>query len=790
VEAARSTAPGPHRPLPYVIASSGAVAAVCVLLAVRLRPDIAVLTGCLFSGAVGVVSGSLVLVRARVRPGIARRALVLIGAAMAVWGIGQALVGLAVAGGGSSFPTIGDGVSTASAPVAIAGLLMALRGGSRYAGSARFALDALLLGSSLTLVVWRAGFGGVLFLRGLALPDLAAVVMLLVEVTIIALLLLIYLRDLDRGLLLVLLGMTLYSTADLLTVHTVVQPGGQWPPVAAALWCLAWPFVAIGLLRYAPVVRRDDDWYESDTRVTMATVLLSIAALCAFLVLLLRSPQMDPGSMAIGLLVVVVFGVRETVSGRQRRRLLATLTQHAVHDPLTDLMNRRGLLPCLQGVERAGEASLLTLDLDGFKEVNDILGHTRGDELLVAVSRRIEACLPGGAQAFRIGGDEFAIVVPGSSEQVDATSQKLLRAVRAAATDVPGALAVGVSASIGVAGIAAGGQTMDRLSLSLARPGAQPVPQDSSDTLDVLVRSSAALGAAKRAGRDRVEYYDGQVAAHHRRQLLIERRLQEAVAQGEIDVHYQPVLDLLNRRVVGLEALARWTDPVLGRVGPDEFIPLAERSGLIDALGAHVLQRALGDFTANRAELVGINLAVNVSPIQLRHADFGRRLMRLVHDRGLDPRRLVIEVTESTFVDADDVGLDHLAMVRSEGANVAIDDFGSGFSSLAYLSRLPANIMKVDQSLTSMVVGDSRSQAVLRTIADLGARLAVDVVVEGIETEAVQDVVMATGVAFGQGWLYSAAVPVDRLSDVIAQINATAHRPTGVSAAEDKAITA
>jgi diguanylate cyclase (GGDEF)-like protein len=779
-----------RRGLPYALALVALIAMTCVLLTYRWRPDLAVQTGCLFSGAVAVTSGCLVLLRARTRPRGARPALLLIGAAMAIWGVGQWLVALSMALGVSTFPTAGDVVATAAAPFGIAGLLMALRGGSRYAGSARFALDSLLLGSCVALVVWRACFGRVLFQQGIAFADVTAVLVLLTEVTLLALLLLAYLRDLDRNVLLTVVGMALYCGADLTSVYTLVQPGGQWPPVAAAMWCLAWPCVAVGMAAYTPTVRRDDDWYDSDTRVTMTTVVLSVAALAVFLLLMMASPQVDRGTMWIGLLVVAVFGAREVVSGRQRGRLLATLTDHAVHDPLTELMNRRGLLPYLRQAARSGEASLLTLDLDGFKEVNDLLGHSQGDSLLVAVSRRLELAAPPGAAVFRIGGDEFAIVVPGGSERAETTSQDLLHAVRAAAQDVPGAHAVGVSASIGVARLSAAEPAAERTSLASARPARRPVPESSSDTLSVLVQSGAALGAAKRAGRDRVEYYDGQVAAHHRRQLLIERRLHDAVARGVIAVHYQPVLDLHTRRVVGLEALARWTDPVLGRVGPDEFIPLAERSGLIDALGAHVLRRALGDFTASRPELVGLNLAVNVSPIQLRQADFGPRLMRLVKARGLDPQRLVIEVTESTFVDGDDVGLDHLAMVRREGANVAIDDFGSGFSALAYLSRLPANIIKVDQSLTAMVVGDPRSQAVLATIADLGARLAVDVVVEGIETEAVHDVVLATGAAFGQGWLYSAAVPVDRLSEAIARINATAHLSTGAAPVAGEVVTA
>ena len=777
--AAQSTdAAGRHRLLSYALALSGVVAASCVLLAVRLRPDVAVLTGCIFSGSVGVISGSLVLLRARTRPRTARRALVLIGVAMAVWGIGQSLVGVAVASGQSTFPTAGDGVSTAAAPLAIAGLLMALRGGGRYSGSARFALDSLLLGSSLALVVWRAGFGKVLFLQGAALPDLAAVVMLLVEVTIVALLLLAYLRDLDRGLLLAVLGMTLYSTADLLTVHTVVQPGGQWPPMAAALWCVAWPCIAVGMLRYAPLVRRDDDWYESDTRVTMATAVLSIAALCVFMLLLMRSPQVDRGSIAIGMFVVAVFGVREAVSGWQRRRLLATLTEHAVHDPLTDLMNRRGLLPCLREVEQSGNASLLTLDLDGFKDVNDILGHSRGDELLVAVSRRVEACLPAGAQAFRTGGDEFAVVVPGNASHVSQIATSLLDAVRQAADDVPGAAAVGVTASVGVTRVVGPAERRTRA----AGPSADgQVSTVRRDGLGVLVESSAALKAAKMAGRDRIEYYDGKVAEAHRRALLVERRLHLAVEHGSVQVHYQPLVDLATGRVTGVEALARWSDPLVGRVGPDEFIPLAEQSGLIRALGSGVLRRAVADIMSLGDRLPDLTLAVNASAVQVRHSHFADEVLDVLHEMDMPPGRLAIEVTESVFVDADDPALAQLTRLREQGVHVAIDDFGSGFSALAYLSRLPANVLKIDQALTGQVE-DARSFAVLQAVVSLAHTMPMAVVVEGIETSLVEGLVQTTGAAYGQGWLYAAAVPIDRLSSTVDTVQARRRRPVALSA--------
>jgi diguanylate cyclase (GGDEF)-like protein len=750
--------------VPAVLLGSGVLAAAAVLLIARLRPEVAVLTGCAFSGGVAALSGVLVAAGLRARPPRDRWALALIGTAMLVWGVGQAIVGGVVAGGGATFPTAGDAVSTAAAPIGITGLLLAVRVRSRHSSALRFTLDSLLLGSALTLVVWRAWFWQTLFVGGAMSADVAASAMLLLEMAIVAVLLLSYLRELDAGLLLACVGMVLYCAADLHTVHAVVQPGGSWPWLSALLWCLAWPCVAVGMLRFSLSGGRDDR-FESETRVTIATALLSVAALCVFVALVVRDPRVDVGSTVVALLLVAAFGAREAVTGVQRHRLLVTLTQHAVHDPLTGLMNRRGLATFLTNAARSGDASLLTLDLAGFKELNDLLGHVRGDELLVAVSRRIEGCLPSTGRVFRIGGDEFAVVVTGDPSDVHDVGQRLLAAVRQASVDVPGAAAVGVTASIGIARVARPEPAQhDRFSVLTVTP----VPEDG---LGVLVESSAALGAAKRGGRDRVEYYDGDVATAHRRSLLVERRLHDAVRNGDVDVHYQPIIDLEGGRVTGVEALARWTDPVVGRVTPDEFIPLAEQSGLIRPLGSAVLRRAVHDGVSLSGRLPGLTLAVNASPVQVRQPDFAAEVLDVLRVAGMAPDRLAVEVTESVFVDADDPALGQLSQLREHGVHVAIDDFGSGFSALAYLSRLPASVLKIDQSLTRQVLGDARSLAVLQAVVSLAHTMPMSVVVEGIETGDVEGLVRSTGAAQGQGWLYCAAVPVDELERAVADVH-------------------
>jgi EAL domain-containing protein (putative c-di-GMP-specific phosphodiesterase class I) len=301
------------------------------------------------------------------------------------------------------------------------------------------------------------------------------------------------------------------------------------------------------------------------------------------------------------------------------------------------------------------------------------------------------------------------------------------------------------------------------------------------DGLGVLVESSAALKAAKMAGRDRIEYYDGKVAEAHRRALLVERRLHLAVEQGGVQVHYQPLVDLATGQVTGVEALARWTDPLVGRVGPDEFIPLAEQSGLIRALGSGVLRRAVADIMSLADRLPDLTLAVNASAVQVRHAHFAHEVLDVLDEMGMSPRRLAIEVTESVFVDADDPALAQLTRLRDRGVHVAIDDFGSGFSALAYLSRLPASVLKIDQALTGQVA-DARSFAVLQAVVSLAHTMPMAVVVEGIETSVVEDLVRTTGAGYGQGWLYAAAVPIERLPTTVDELQARRRGPAVLSA--------
>ncbi|HET8615057.1 MAG TPA: bifunctional diguanylate cyclase/phosphodiesterase [Actinomycetales bacterium] len=734
----------------------GVVAGVTVLGIGTRSASTGLVVGCYFSGLVAVVSGVVVLRGGRrVAPG-GRLSMTLLGAAIATWGTGQVLVGLYLHVGGHSYPTPADWISTVAAPLGIAGLLTTPRPPGHGRRWVRLALDSALLGGSLSLVIWRVGFLGVLFADGQTAKDSSILAMMVFEVVVVALLLLAWLRDLDRGLLVVVFGMAGYVVGDVSTLRSMSDTG-VWPWWSAVLWCLAWPVIGLGLMMFEPHRSLRHDPYRSEARVSTTTTLLSVVTLVVSLLVAGRSLRLDAVSVAISCCLLVLFAARELLGSWQRQGLVLSLARHALHDPLTGLRNRRALAQALDVLDRDG-GSVLSIDLDGFKEVNDILGHSRGDDLLVAVSRQIEQTLADDCVPYRTGGDEFAVLVPGDRRRAGTIADELLEAVRGAVVAIPGAPAIGVSASIGVS------SRLPRVQAPADVVGSEVVERG-GPALDLLAESSAAMAAAKRAGRDRVRSYGGDVAAAHQRGLALERRLREVLERGRIDVQYQPVVHLATSRVVGLEALARWRDDELGDVSPDEFIPVAEKCGLITRLGAEVARRAVLEFTGLGPTLAGLNLGVNVSAGQLRQPDYATGLLRLVADSGLEPHRLVVEVTESTFVDVDDPALRSLAFLRRSGVNVAIDDFGTGFSTLGYLNRLPANVIKVDRSLTFDAATDARCRSILTAVSDLAASLPADVVVEGIESEEQRRLVAASGATFGQGWLFSPAVP---LADVAA----------------------
>ncbi len=431
----------------------------------------------------------------------------------------------------------------------------------------------------------------------------------------------------------------------------------------------------------------------------------------------------------------VIADVTEQVMAQER-------LQHLAHtDSLTGLANRFTLHGALRAaLQQHRLVALMALDLDHFKLVNDTLGHAAGDKLLQTVAARLLACRRPPDLVARLGGDEFALLVLKDVNDidgvldVDALSQRLIDVLEVP-VEIDGR-SLRASASIGV-----------------ARWGAGDVSAD-----DLLVHADIALYAAKKAGRGRYETYSSDLGDRNRRSVLIEQELRQAVQRGELQLHWQPKVDIESSRIVGAEVLLRWRHPQLGSVAPIEFIPIAEKSGVIRTIGMWVLREAC---LVAAASLPGLMISVNVSPAQLRDDEFVACVRDALHASALDPFRLELEITESVFIDDVDGALQRLHALRALGVRVALDDFGTGYSSLAYLRRFPFDTLKIDRAFVNELMNSLDTRAIVQMISQLAVTLNMRTVAEGVETAAQLSVVSSVGCDEIQGWLVSAACPID-----------------------------
>jgi len=828
-------------PLRWGVAVSVLAGAVVTVLGLFGNSAALTLTlGALFPGVIALASGALLVLRGS-RPSVRVLYWQLLGAALIVWALGQLWNGVAVAIGTPTFPTPGDLISLLAAPLAVWGLLAVPRStaGSHPAG--RLGLDSALLGVTLALPCWHFFFTRIFSGAPFGGDHLAAAVVLVADITVACVSILAFVRELDRALGLAALGAGCYTVGDLITMHATLLHPGHWPWPGAVLWCLAWPLIAAGLLSYHPDHpggERGRPPVDPDARGITITTTASLVLLMVSLGVLVGAHKPDRVALVLVIVAVGVFWARELLNSRFRTELLLRLHAEATADPLTGLANRRVLAARMSTLAQGEPWCLLTVDLDGFKDVNDLLGHATGDRLLAAVANRLLQASPSDALVSRIGGDEFAVLLPGDIDVGTKVGQLIIAAVRKSAGDVEGVTRVEVSASIGVAAMHASvpsnrlidltdaGRAADAALASsevlevaagngvvvkgaersqsghngaelYTRPtdGSRPLYADPEgagkndefvgiphpvrsgpptvvDPLGALSASGAALRMAKAGGRNRVEVYDAGVAQIRQRRLRVEERLRSAVETGAITVLFQPIVDLRRGIVTGAEALARWNDPQLGRVDPGEFITVAEQTGLVVAIGEHILEATLRGGVKEGLFDRGLRLACNVSPVQLRVPGFHTVVQEAMAAHGVAREQLVIEVTEQVLVEEGQAA-QTLHRLAGLGVTIAIDDFGTGYSALGYLQRLPADILKIDRSLTSSLVAEPRSRAITRAVLDLSRTVGVSVVVEGVETSQVDDLVRRMGVGFGQGLHYGAAMSAVDLAAMSDRLSGT-----------------
>jgi len=684
-----------------------------------------------------------------------------LGVTMAVWGAGQLLkCTLTATGVETGFPAYGDLVQFAAAPIAIAGVMTIPRAVGGSVPMLRLLLDGGLLSVCASLLIWRVRF---LDTFGVPSPErFTGAFMVLFEVVFTAMAVVIAVRDLAVPLIVLAGGFAAFSIGDLNSL--TVDAAAVTPPslIGKALWLVSTPLIAWGALTYRSGARGLEDRtpidVDPDARVTVVTTTTSLLLLGLGVgsIVLLRDRNLRPGyqldtvSWLFVLAAIGLLWVRELLNTRLRVRLVGRLHEEATSDPLTGLANRRVLASRIAEIGPSAPWCLLAVDIDGFKAVNDLLGHSVGDRLLVAVGERLLSHLPRAALVARIGGDEFAVLVPGGVDSGVIAAEQVLAAVRRACWDVDGVTRLPVSASAGVAAL--GGHRVTVTD-----------PPDGADQLSAMSAASAALQLAKAAGRDRIEVFDGTAAMMRSRRLSVEERLRSAIQDGAIDVLYQPVVELGTGVITGVEALARWSDHRLGPVHPQEFIPIAEQTGLVVELGEFVLHRTLEQATRHGLPARAIRVAVNVSPLQLRVPDFPQLVEEALAAFGVPASLLLVEVTEAVLVDEDGPAVQSLRTLADAGVTIAIDDFGTGYSALGYLRRLPAHVLKIDRSLTSALVDEPQARAITSAVIDLGNSLDVSIVVEGIETSDVAELVHGMGAGFGQGTLYGSAMPMSEI---------------------------
>jgi diguanylate cyclase (GGDEF)-like protein/PAS domain S-box-containing protein len=443
----------------------------------------------------------------------------------------------------------------------------------------------------------------------------------------------------------------------------------------------------------------------------------------------------------------------------ERKALEEQLRQLAFHDPLTLLANRNLFRDRVQHsltLAQRGQhqVAVMFLDLDNFKNINDSLGHDAGDRLLQAVAQRLVKSTRFSDTVARLGGDEFAILLEGigTLSEVETMAGDLTETL-----DRPFSLngtEVRVSASIGVA-------------CSSYEAGAEAL----------LSKADIAMYHAKAAGKNQFVTFQPQMQELLYERLRLESDITSALASEDFFIEYQPIVDLGTRSLLGVEALVRWRHPELGVLMPARFIQVAEECGQIVKLGRWVLRRACREVRAWRNSVAGgtdLRVAVNISSRHLQHGDLVQDVAHALHESGLEPGNLVIELTESTIMHNTEANLGRLRQLKALGVRLAIDDFGTGYSSLSYLHRFPIDILKIDHSFVNRLTNTYNGPELARAVITLGETLGLDTVAEGIELEPQVAALLALGCVAGQGFLFAAAGSLEQLSrsEFVAKRNA------------------
>lgn len=437
----------------------------------------------------------------------------------------------------------------------------------------------------------------------------------------------------------------------------------------------------------------------------------------------------------------------------RRRKTEAHIARLASEDPLTGLPNRRVFRATLEDLCRKQSSSghadhvafaILFLDVDRFKVINDTLGHRVGDMLLQEVAKRLKGVLPASDILARLGGDEFAVIVPALSSLDDlellakAIVETVVRPYEIDGYQIRSSTSVGIAVG----------------------------PRDGDNVDELLMAADLALYAVKADSRGAYKFYNRSMNSDLNDRRDLEMNLRDAIDRNELELYYQPVIDLHRNVITGLEALARWHHPTKGPIPPSVFIPIAEDSGLIIKIGEWALHEACRQ-AANWPN--NIRVAVNLSPVQILAPNLAETVQRALEESRLSPNRLEIEITERIIMDDTDRALSNLRKLKELGVRIAMDDFGTGYSSLSYLRRFPFDRIKVDRTFISDLTEGTENVVIVQAVASIARTLGFTTTAEGVETALQRDYLLALGYNEAQGYLFSPAVPTDKVPELIAR---------------------
>jgi diguanylate cyclase (GGDEF)-like protein/PAS domain S-box-containing protein len=424
----------------------------------------------------------------------------------------------------------------------------------------------------------------------------------------------------------------------------------------------------------------------------------------------------------------------------ERKEARAQIARLAYYDVLTGLPNRARLrhLICeaIQACPAGKQVALAYLDVDNFKDVNDTLGHSAGDELLVEFAQRLRAQIQPDDMLGRLGGDEFVIVLPNrdaaeASVVASRITEALAKPLQIGTRQVP------MSASMGIS-----------------------IYPDSATDIDTLIQQAdAAMYKAKQAGRSTYRFFSADMNRLAEQRLVYSTALRNAIANDALTLHYQPQIRTIDGAIHGVEALARWHDPVLGEVSPGKFIPLAEECGLIEQIGLWSVREACRQMAAWREAGLDIpSVSVNLSPINFQNVNLAAAVAEILADHGLPPEVLMLEITEGVIMNERSVAIETMNAIRELGVGLSLDDFGTGYSSLSRLAQLPIRELKIDRSFMHDIEKNPSARAIVTTVVRVGQSLQLTVIAEGVETDGQQNLLAVLGCEVVQGFLYAPAL--------------------------------